>query len=66
MEKLIEQYTFRIPEALKVRLEKLSPEWKMKLNHELRVTCARIIHESKFNPEYYLSSEISLQIEEGE
>jgi hypothetical protein len=55
-DKLTEQYTLKVPEVLKVGLSSLSPEDRKKLNLKLMVTMAAAIHESRFNPEFYLTS----------
>jgi hypothetical protein len=56
-DKLTEQFMIRIPEITKTGLDKLTPTLKKKLNHEILILMARIIHESKFDPRLYLSSE---------
>ena len=56
IDKLTEQYTLKIPEVLKVGLSSLSPELKKQLNYKLMVQMAKAVHESKFNPELYLTA----------
>lgn len=56
-DKLTEQFMIRIPEITKTEIDKLSAEIKKRLNKELLVTMARVIHESKFNPTIYLKEE---------
>lgn len=55
-DKLTEQYTLKIPEVLKVRVSKLSPDVKKTLNTQLMVTMAKVIHHNSFNPETYLNT----------
>ena len=55
-DKCTEQFTFRIPEVLKSEWDKLSKVQKAKNIEQLKITMARAIHEAKFNPESYLSS----------
>ena len=57
IDKLTETYTLRIPEVTKVNLDHLPAPLKNKLNNEILLTMARVIHESKFDPSLYLSSE---------
>lgn len=57
LDKLTESYTLRIPEITKVQLDKLPPPLKRKLNDEILMTMAKIIHESKFDPRLYLTTE---------
>ncbi len=56
IDKLTEQYTLKIPEVLKVGLSSLSPEAKKNLNYQLMLRMAKAVHESKFNPELYLTA----------
>ncbi len=57
MDKCVEIYPFRMPEITKAKVDKLSPSLKKKLNLELLLTTARVLHESEFNPSVYLKSE---------
>ena len=57
IDKLTETYTLRIPEITKSEIDRLPPLLKSKLNNEILLTMARIIHESKFNASLYLSAE---------
>jgi len=57
IDKLTEHYMIRVPEIVKINIEKLSPTLKKKLNQEILITMARIIHESRFDARLYLSSE---------
>lgn len=54
MDKLTETYTLRIPEITKIEIDKLSTPLKRKLNEEILLTMAKIIHEGKFNAQLYL------------
>jgi hypothetical protein len=55
-DKLVEQYTLKVPEVLKVGLSSLSPEQRKNLNLRLMVEMAKAIHESRFIPEQYLTT----------
>ena len=55
-DKLDETFAFRIPELTKKMAVKLSPEFKKKLNAELLMTIARVLHEADFDPRKYLST----------
>jgi len=52
--KLVDTYALRISHKTKVFTNSLSPVWKKKLNHELRLTIARLLHEANFNPWDYM------------
>jgi len=56
IDKCNESWTVKIPEILKVKLDKLSPPQKAKLKQSILFVMARQIHENEFNPEIYLSS----------
>ncbi len=56
VDKLTEQFSMKIPEVLKVGLSSLSPDQRKKVNLRLMVEIAKVIHESRFNPETYLTS----------
>lgn len=56
MDKLDAVYSFRLPECTKEQIEKLSPETKKKLNVQLLMVTARVLHESNFDPGSYLST----------
>ena len=55
-DKLSETYSMRIPEITKNKIDKLPPPIKRKLNYELLLTIARVLHEAEFNPCDYLKS----------
>lgn len=57
IDKLLSSFTFRCPEITKAKLDKLSPAWKKKLNEELLLTTAHILHEADFDPRVYLKEE---------
>lgn len=67
MDKLIEQYTIKIPYKTKKMIEEMSPDFQRRLREDLRLTMARVIHEwrswQNFKPEAYLSDEIDLELE---
>jgi len=56
IDKLTEMFSIRIPEILKVEIDRLSPQAKKDLNAAVLVTIAKIIHDSKFDPFIYLKS----------
>jgi hypothetical protein len=53
---LTEIYSLRIPEITKIEIDRLPAHLKNKINHEILITIARIIHESKFDPTMHLKS----------
>jgi hypothetical protein len=55
-DKLSETYSMRIPEITKIKIDKLPAPFKRKLNHELLMTIARVLHEADFNPCNYLKT----------
>jgi hypothetical protein len=56
IDKKTESFTVKIPEILKVRIDKLSAPEKSKLNQSILFLMAKHIHENQFNPADYLSS----------
>ncbi len=55
--KLSATFTMRIPEPTKDSLDKLNSSFKKKLNEELLLVMARILHEAAFDPSVYLRDE---------
>lgn len=55
-DKLTELYSLRIPEITKAEVDRLPAALQKKLNHEILITIAKVIHESKFDPNLYLKS----------
>jgi hypothetical protein len=55
-DKLLEVYTQRIPECLKKRLSKLSPDEKMQLSRRVLVVLAKACHDHEFDPNLYLNT----------
>ena len=55
-DKLMETYSFRIPEVTKMLIEKLSRSQKNNLNRRLLIEVSRAIHDANFIPELYLKS----------
>ena len=55
--KLTAMFPIRIPEITKQKLDKLNSPFKRKLNEELLLTMARILHEAAFDPSVYLQDE---------
>jgi len=56
-DKLTETYTLGIPEVTKFQIDKLPAHFRKKLNAKILVEMAKIIHESKFDPNLYLSTD---------
>ena len=56
MDKCTELYSMRIPEVLKVHLDKLTSREKNRLKQKLMLDMAKAVHESRFDPDTYLSS----------
>ena len=56
IDKCTESWTLKIPEVLKVRLDKLSSPEKSKLKRAILFTMAKHIHENEFDPAKYLNS----------
>lgn len=52
--KLIETFSLRVPELLKHQIDKLNTDQKKAMDNELRITMARHVHLSKFDPDDYL------------
>lgn len=57
MDKCLEQYTVRIPENLKVEVDKLPSAIKSKMANHIRVLLAKYVHEHRFNPMIYLKTD---------
>lgn len=55
-DKLTETFSLRVPEVTKAEIDRLPLNLKNKLNHDILITMAKIIHESKFDPSLYLKS----------
>ena len=55
--KLTAVFPIRVPEITKQGLDKLNTSFKRKLNEELLLTMARILHEAAFDPSVYLKDE---------
>jgi hypothetical protein len=56
IDKLDDTYSFRLPEHTKKQLDKLSPSLKKKLNLRFLYVAAEVLHESNFDPRFYLST----------
>ncbi len=56
IDKLDETFTFRLPEATKKQVDKLSSQQKKKLSMSLLLTTAEILHEATFDARKYLST----------
>jgi|GEM_PF-1177773 len=56
IDKLDENFTFRLPECAKKQIDRLSPDLKKRLNMRLLLAVAEVLHESKFDPLAYLST----------
>ena len=57
MDKCTEVFSLKIPEVTKIKVDKLPPAFKKKLNIEILITISRILHEAEFRPSLYLKSE---------
>lgn len=57
MDKCTEQFTLRIPEVLKIDLDKLTKSQKSDLIQKVILVMARAVHDSKFDPEMYVKSD---------
>ncbi len=56
-DKLLAEYSLRIPDVTKFEIDKLTSLQKSELNNEIRITMARAIHAACFDPEKYLKTE---------
>lgn len=56
-DKLEKQYTFRIPEVLEKYIKDLSPSEKKRMHEEIIRIMAKMVHDSRFDPSLYTSSE---------
>lgn len=56
MDKCTEQFTMRIAEILKIDLDKLTKIQKSRLIESLILCMAKAVHDSRFDPENYLTS----------
>lgn len=54
LDKLTEIISLRVTDNFKMEYEHMSPQWKKKAKHEALLAIAKVIHESKFNPKFYL------------
>lgn len=55
--KRTETYTFRMPENLHFHVIKMTPHWKRRLADALLITVAKVVHESEFDPMFYLKDD---------
>jgi hypothetical protein len=56
IDKCVETFSIRIPEILKLNLDKFSPSQKARLKQELLFIMAKHVHDVSFDPEKYLST----------
>lgn len=56
MDKSTEVYSMKIPEVLKVRLDRLSRTQKVGLNNSILYEMVKAVHMSNLEPELYLKS----------
>ena len=56
-DKRTEEFALRIPEVTKNELDKLTKYQKAKLNDEILITMAKVIHNAKFDPCLYLKTD---------
>jgi hypothetical protein len=57
VDKLVEEYTLRIPEVTKRRLDRLTKPQRKQMNELLLVSMAKFLHEANFDPSRYLAEE---------
>lgn len=55
-DKLMESFSLRIPEITKHMIDELTPNWKRRMNEEILLAIARVLHESRFDASVYLKS----------
>ena len=55
-DKLTESYSLRIPAITKEMIERLPKRFKKVLNEEILLVIARVLHDSRFDPNFYLAS----------
>lgn len=53
-DKLTEIFSMRIPSVTKAGLDSMPSAWKTKLNERLLICIAQVLHESRFDPSFYL------------
>lgn len=53
-DKLTEEYTLRIPECTKRRVDRMSKLQRKSMNEQILVIIARFLHEAAFEPGRYL------------
>lgn len=57
VDKLVEEYTLRIPEVTKRRVDRLTKPQRKQMNEVLLVSMARFLHEATFDPSRYLAED---------
>jgi hypothetical protein len=57
IDKCTENFSIRVPEVLKGKLDNLSKPQKAELKQRVMYLMARYLHENNFNPELYLSTQ---------
>lgn len=55
--KLLGTYTLRLPVETKQMIDALPSHMKKKLNQEILIAIAKVLHENAFDPTIYLGSE---------
>ena len=53
-DKLVEEYTLRIPECTKRRVDRLSKLQRKSMNEQILVVMAKFLHDAAFDPGRYL------------
>ena len=56
-DKLSEVISIRVPKKLKIMVDRLPSQWKRKAYEEARLAIAKVIHESRFEPNLYLGED---------
>ncbi len=57
IDKCTENFSIRVPEVLKGKLDDLSKPQKAELKQRVMYLMAKYLHENNFNPELYLSTQ---------
>lgn len=56
-DKLSENFSVRIPEILKISIDKMSPSAKKRMKQAVLILLAEHVHQASFNPLTYLRSD---------
>jgi len=58
IDKLTELYSIRIPEVLKIQVDRLSSPWRKRLNDAILITMAKVVADANFDPHLHLTSSL--------